>query len=474
MQKKRIGYLLYIMIVLGICLLPLLAMGIRPDVGNRENRTPAPWPSLYKEDGFNWAYLQEAGDYFTDHFAFRQELVSADARIRTELFAVSPVDSVIVGKDGWLYYAATLDDYQHKDSVSERMLFNMAHNLALMQEYTQLLGKTFLFTVAPNKNSLYGDSMPDRLNYRLGDNSDMERLKPWLEREKVNYVDLYELFRSRDEVLYYARDSHWNQKGAVLVCNALLDAAGREHETYEEIAFEKTTDYLGDLNLMLFPVTARPEEQIRYQKEFTWEYSQGDDVEDNFIQTTCENGNGSLLLYRDSFGNSMLPYLAEEFRTAAFSKQVPYPMTDLVTYDPDLVIVERVERHLPTLGRIPPLMSGLSRSLQEEKTVVDSAATLRFSKEGSYWKMEGLADAAYMKTDSPIYLEVEDAAGVKTYEAFCVALSDEGTQDYGYQMYLSEILLEGDTFRIRVMTQKDDRLLVLHEEEIRTGDERKD
>lgn len=474
MQKKRIGYLLYIMIVLGICLLPLLAMGIRPDVGNRENRTPAPWPSLYKEDGFNWAYLQEAGDYFTDHFAFRQELVSADARIRTELFAVSPVDSVIVGKDGWLYYAATLDDYQHKDSVSERMLFNMAHNLALMQEYTQLLGKTFLFTVAPNKNSLYGDSMPDRLNYRLGDNSDMERLMPWLEREKVNYVDLYELFRSRDEVLYYARDSHWNQKGAVLVCNALLDAAGREHETYEEIAFEKTTDYLGDLNLMLFPVTARPEEQIRYQKEFTWEYSQGDDVEDNFIQTTCENGNGSLLLYRDSFGNSMLPYLAEEFRTAAFSKQVPYPMTDLVTYDPDLVIVERVERHLPTLGRIPPLMSGLSRSLQEEKTVVDSAATLRFSKEGSYWKMEGLADAAYMNTDSPIYLEVEDAAGVKTYEAFCVALSDEGTQDYGYQMYLSEILLEGDTFRIRVMTQKDDRLLVLHEEEIRTGDERKD
>ncbi len=474
MQKKRIGYLLYIMIVLGICLLPLLAMGIRPDVGNRENRTPAPWPSLYKEDGFNWAYLQEAGDYFTDHFAFRQELVSADARIRTELFAVSPVDSVIVGKDGWLYYAATLDDYQHKDSVSERMLFNMAHNLALMQEYTQLLGKTFLFTVAPNKNSLYGDSMPDRLNYRLGDNSDMERLMPWLEREKVNYVDLYELFRSRDEVLYYARDSHWNQKGAVLVCNALLDAAGREHENYEEIAFEKTTDYLGDLNLMLFPVTARPEEQIRYQKEFTWEYSQGDDVEDNFIQTTCENGNGSLLLYRDSFGNSMLPYLAEEFRTAVFSKQVPYPMTDLVTYDPDLVIVERVERHLPTLGRIPPLMSGLSRSLQEEKTVVDSAATLRFSKEGSYWKMEGLADAAYMNTDSPIYLEVEDAAGVKTYEAFCVALSDEGTQDYGYQMYLSEILLEGDTFRIRVMTQKDDRLLVLHEEEIRTGDERKD
>lgn len=466
MQKKRIGYLVYIMIVLGICLLPLLAMGLRTDVGNRENRTPAPWPSLYKEDGFNWEYLQEAGDYFTDHFAFRQELVSADARIRTELFAVSPVDSVIVGKNGWLYYAATLDDYQHKDSVSERMLFNMAHNLALMQEYTQLLGKTFLFTVAPNKNSLYGDNMPNRLNYRFAENSDIERLEPWLEREKVNYVDLYELFRSQDEVLYYARDSHWNQKGAMLVCDALLDTAGREHEAYEEIALQRTTDYLGDLNLMLFPVLASPEEQIRYQKEFTWEYSQGDDVEDNFIQTTCENGKGRLLLYRDSFGNSMIPYLAEEFQTATFSKQVPYPMTDLVTCDPDLVIVERVERHLPTLGRVPPLMSGLARFPEGEKSAVESAATLHFSKQGSYWKMEGLADAAYMETDSRIYLEVEDAAGPKTYEAFCVGLSDDGTEDYGYLMYLSEILLEGDTFHIRVMTEKDDQMLILYDEEI--------
>jgi len=469
MKRKNIGYYFYIVIVLGLCLVPLLFIGIRPGEGRSENRTPAPLPELYVQSGGpNWNYLQEAGDFFTDHFAFRQELVTADAMARAGLFHVSPVEDVIIGENGWLYYTATLDDYQHRDSVSERMLYNIAHNTALMQQYAESLGKTFLFTIAPNKNSLYPENMPKRLNYQLTSDSDAQRLLPWLMEEDIHYVDLYGLFREQEETLYYARDSHWNQKGAVLVYNALLDACEKPHESYGQIGTETTDDYYGDLSRMLYPLGGEAEEEHRYQKPFTWEYTKGQAVEDNFIQTVCKNGSQSLLMYRDSFGNSLLPYMAESFANAAFSKQVPYPLTDLVNYSPDIVIVERVERHLPTLGRVPPLMSGPTRSPEGERLYKNSRTSIALSKEGSYWKLEGIADRRYMDVDSPIYIEVDDGAGPVCYEAFCVETSNQDDLDdsYGYILYLSEIMLNGNRFQTKIMTESDGKIIVLHEEEV--------
>lgn len=462
MKKK--AYLLYCTLVLLACLIPFLGMAVRPTMQTTENTTLAAWPKLRTDAGLNLSFLQEAGAYFTDHFAFRQELVAANARIRGDLFAVSASDSVIVGKNGWLYYEATLDDFQHNHALSDRMLFNIAHNLSLMQEYAESLGETFVFAVAPNKNTLYGENMPDRYRYQVEEKSDLQRLSAWLEREGVSYVDLYGLFRDRQEVLYYARDSHWNQKGAALVYQALLDACGVEHETYDSLPYVTAKDYYGDLNRMLYSVGARPEEEIRYQKEFTYSYVTGDDVEDSYIQTFCDQGKKNLLMYRDSFGNSLLPYFAQTFCNATFSKQVPYPMTDLVTARPDVVILEKVERHLPTLGTVAPLMSGPRRrpGTKQERAEGDTCLTVR--KSGSYWAFEGIADERLMETDGTIRIEVNDGSQTAVYEAFCVQrTSGEKVSDYGFVLYLSEILLEGEQFDVKVLTQNGEKERILWE-----------
>lgn len=464
-KQSQVPELLYIAAVIGICLVPLTLMGIRPTTQTTENKKLTEKPVLVDENGFNKDFLSDAGDYFTDHFAFRQELVAADAKLRSRLFEVSAVDSVIHGENGWLYYEATLDDYQHKNSVSDRMLFNMAHNTALMQEYAELLGKTFLFTIAPNKNSLYDENMPERYNYTVAKESDAERLRPWLEKEGVHYVDLFELFRQQDGVLYYARDSHWNQEGAVLVYNTLLDACGITHETWEDIESEILCDYYGDLNLMLYPVGAEPEDEIHFEKEFTYAYSrEGATVEDTFIQTTNPEGSGNLLMYRDSFGNSLLPYFAQHFANATFSKVVPYPMTDLITAEPDVVIVEKVERHLPTLGEVPPVMSGLARSLSAEPAAAESSTTLRMKKEGSYYRLSGIADEAFTDVDSRFYVEVDDGETAGVYEAFCVNLSENGTSsDYGFLLYLSQLYINSDEIQVRVIAETDGQLTVIYE-----------
>lgn len=464
---RAVGSILYLLLVLGICIVPLLLFGFRSTETTAENRTMAALPEIWTAEGFNWNILSETGTYFTDHFFLRQEMVSINARIRSEIFGVSPVEDVIVGENGWLYYAATLDDYQHKNSVSERMLFNIAHNTALMQEYTERQGKTFVFTIAPNKNSLYGGNMPGQLRYQVAEKSDAQRLLPWLVRENVNYVDLFALFGEQEETLYYARDSHWNEKGAVMVYNALLDVCGKPHETYEEARPVQSEDYFGDLGVMLFPVGGSPEVRLQYPVGDTWRYVEGEKAEDQFIRTENEKGEGNLLMYRDSFGNSLLPYMAQTFSQTVFSRQVPYAMSDLVTYEPDILIVEKVERQLPTLGKVPPIMSAPVR--ETDKAVVlakSTAATVHLSKEGSYWKLEGHADPVCMDTDSRIYVEIDDGSGPKLYEAFCVSgvdTKDGVSNEYGYILYVSETQVSGDMFQIRVMTEQEEAMVVLVE-----------
>lgn len=467
-MNRRKGYLIYICIIIGLCLLPFVGMTVRPTTQTTENKELTEWPILLSEEGYlNMHFLEEAGTWFTDHFSFRQELVGADAKLRGEVFQVSAVDSVILGKNGWLYYEATLDDYQHKDSISERMLFNIAHNVSLMQEYSSLLGKKFIFTIAPNKNSLYGENMPDRYNFQYAEQSDAERLTPWLEREGVNYVDLFELFAAQDEVLYYERDSHWNNKGAVLVYEALMEAAETPSIGYESLGYDTVNDYYGDLNLMLYPLNATPEKDYSYHQDFTWTYLQGGAVTDQYIQTSCSSGKGKLLLYRDSFGNTLLPYFAQTFSKAAFSQVVPYQMTDLVTAAPDVVILEKVERHLPTLGSVAPIMSAPARQLLGTLNEAESSTTLNVAKEGIYWRFTGIADESFMDEDSRIYLEVSDGMNKGTYEAFCMQISEEGvTSDYGYQMYLSEITMPGPVFLVKVIVQNSEGFHVLYDGKI--------
>ena len=463
-QGRKTGHLAYILAVFFLCLMPLLAISKSNADLVAETKEFTELPKPFDENGFRWEYFGELGRYFDERFAFRPELAALDAKFRTSVFGISPINDVIAGEDGWLYYADTLDDFQHKNPISDRMLFNIAHNLSMMQSYTEKSGAEFIFTVAPNKNSLYDENMPDQLRYQVESESDMDRLRAWLQREQINYVDLYSLFEEQDEVLYYKRDSHWNSKGAVMVYDALLNAYGKPHETYEDSSKWVSGSFYGDLDRMLFPVGSIPETEMQHPGSDAWKYVQGAEVEDDLIVTECKDGSQTLLMYRDSFGNSLLPLMADEFSKAVFSKNVPYPMTDLEIYNPDILIVERVERHLPGIAKAPPKMNAPEIALGGARTPVESNATVNSSKEGGFWVISGVADMNHMSDDSRIFVEITDDNGTKIYEAFCTNAGKDDADDYGYILYLSEDKLAGEPWQINVLTERDGGIFVLKEE----------
>ena len=51
-------------------------------------------------------------------------------------------------------------------------------------------------------------------------------------------------------------------------------------------------------------------------------------------------------MYRDSFGNALIPFVADEFHNGYFTKAVPYNWNLQNEKKADKVVIELVERHI--------------------------------------------------------------------------------------------------------------------------------
>ena len=471
-NRKNTCYMIFLVAVMVLCLTPFVCMTFAKTDETTEKKELAAFPSVRENGKWNINILSDLGDYFNDHFAFRQYMVSVDSWMESILFQKSNVDNVIVGKQGWLFYKDSLNDYLAQDVLSDRAVYNIAYNLETIQQKVTEEGRTFVFTIAPNKNSLYGEYMP----YIYSSNPDKgmnnrELLMQKLADIDVNYVDLYKLFQEQNEILYLKKDSHWNNKGALLAYNALLTAADKEHETYESCPVTLQKNYVGDLNSMVYPLLEQPEENYVYDYQTNYRYlNKGKEeavaesqisVEDARVQTVNPSAPGSLLMYRDSFGNTLLPFMANAFEKGSFYKTTPYNIdTHLMSDDPDVVIIEKVERKLDDLAYEPAVMTGPVYKIPDDVRTVKTETTVKAiipETNPSYYEVFGIIENRMMDPDSKIYIEIETEQGEYTaYTAF--AKSVKNISDYGYVAYIPQELVQEDSLNVRVYVSKNDSL----------------
>lgn len=169
----------------------------------------------------------------------------------------------------------------------------------------------------------------------------------------------------------------------------------------------------------------------------TWHYrytSSFRSEEDITITTENDRGSGRLLMFRDSFGNAVLPFFAEAFREAEFSRAVPYRLDLTAARQADGVVVEIVERNLPDLTVRAPVMPaprricrGMPQPTGARRRVSRRARPMASSTYTASWTRVTAAA-------QPLYLR----AGGVGYEAFPIreeALLDEG-EGAGFSAYL--------------------------------------
>ncbi len=442
MKHKSI---IFIVVCLLLCLIPSVGMLFFPTTETTENRAMAEPPVLIdQEGGLNLSFFQDFESYFNEHMALRNVLVFADAKVQTQLFQESNVSGVISGTNGWLYYSSTLDDYLGTNVMNERELYNLANNISIVQNYLQERKVDFVFTIAPNKNTLYGENMPYYKDQVVSSDHSAILLAPYLEKQNVSYTDLFTLFSAQDEVLYLLRDSHWNNKGAVLTYNALMDKLGVAHEDYSSVKPQLIKNENGDLNKMLYSFYGPLEENYDYGLAQKYSYEKENaTVEDGWIVTKNPEGKGTLLMFRDSFANTLIPFFSNEFANAYYSKGEPNALESFVnTYDPDYVVIEKVERNISKYLEAPPILTAPKTELPRNLTIANTETTIQVEPctyDVNYCQITGTVDHDRMEADTQVLIKI----GENVYRAY-------QTGEDGYLMYLKPADFTDKTIDVQV------------------------
>ena len=301
-----------------------------------------------------------------------------------------------------------------------------------MQEYTHSQGAGFLFTVPCGKYTLYPEHAPDYVTVAQPGNREL--LATALAEQGVNYVNLYDVFTASDEELYWHWDSHWHSRGAALAADAILAAAGQDTD-YFSGPFTPVWDHTGDLYEMLYPTGTALEADYSWDPGFTFSYlSDFRSVDDPTIETENPGADGSLLMFRDSSGRSLYPYMAQSFGRAYFSRANNYRIDYVNQQNANLVVVELAERTLDYLLQYPAVFPAPMREaslLEGAEPVVGELTWDEPDKtmEG-YVKLTGALPAG-LAEDAAVYVEVggtvyEAIPGPEAFTAYLPAGAETG------------------------------------------------
>lgn len=364
-KKKNLTNIIYIVIFLAISIVPLIAFSDKQAaIGNE---TKAAKPKL--SDGAE--LTANVDTYFAQNFGFRNRLVYVQNVLKQNVFRTSGQSEVIVGEDGWLFYSRALDDFLGTSAADETEVERMGAVVLMMQNYVESRGGEFIFFPAPNKMSVYGEYMP---YYYIedGGQGNYERLYSELVNAGVNTVQLkntLSLKKADGVQLYHKLDSHWNNYGAAVAYEAVADKLSevygdefKGYTRYSTMPYSVKNNFSGDLQSMLLPGSDRKDEQLEFDAAENFEYTNRFRGVDDLVITTSNESKAvdkSVTLFRDSFGNALYWFFANDYTSLTAKREIPYNIYQAAE-ESELVAVELVERNLRNLLVYTPIVPSLN------------------------------------------------------------------------------------------------------------------
>ena len=178
---------------------------------------------------------------------------------------------------------------------------------------------------------------------------------------------------------------------------------------------------------MLYPTGKEKDVQYIPEPPLSFQYAVPiRSPEDQRILTACDGKTGNLLMFRDSFGNTLHSFMAESYEKAWFSRAMPYQLTMLDASGADTLVIEIVERNIDWLSLRAPILPAPVRDLPLPKNQTAVTASLTCTQENTFWKISGELTEE-MDADSPIYLLADGTV----YEA-----SPLGEEEGSFTAYL--------------------------------------
>jgi hypothetical protein len=326
----------------------------------------APFPGLPRTLAALHAFPRGFEAFYNDHFGFRERLVALYSRAMVRL-GISPTTQVVIGRDGWFFYASpgdgnALEDYRNNDPLTEAELAVWERDLRAKRDWLASRGIAYLFVIAPSKSTVYGEFMPANIR-RVSDVSRADQLVARARQADLPVLDLRPVLltqKAGGALLYDKAGSHWNAWGANLAQAALAEGLvargvtlAPQRYALADFAAEPAggeTDLAGMMGLgeafrQPTLVLARPQ-PLCTQTPLA---DTADHAEPPHQVLCAEAGPVDALIFRDSFYTALQPYMAAYFRQATYVWVQP-TLDDVQHYvaqtHPQVVIEERAERYL--------------------------------------------------------------------------------------------------------------------------------
>ena len=318
------------------------------------------------------ALIRKYPSYFNKYHVFREGLISMYARINLDVFGVSSNDRVAVGSENWSFLNE-LDEamsyFRGTKPFREEDLVAWRNALEAKRDWLERRGIQYLFVVAPNKHSVYGEHISENYN-RVHEVSRLDQLVAELsENSQVRLVDPRSaLIRMKaNEDLYYRSDSHWNDHGAFIAYGEIAAALQELFPNIvpiaaEELDAERRPDP-ADLFLLL-GINGGSQNESEYLIPRDKAHPQDESPSDRGV-VPLSNSVRTLIpkavMFHDSFGPSLQTFLSPHFGRILYVHHLPNQRgtidTTIINEErPDIVIEEVVERDLMRSAPVDPFL----------------------------------------------------------------------------------------------------------------------
>lgn len=296
-----------------------------------ENRRLAQMPTFCWSALLDGSWFGDFATYLQDQVAFRDGWINLESAVDNILFAKVEENDILLGKDGWMFTKlfATGGDYAQLQT-----------NTAAVAEFAARHPGQVTFLLAPSASVIYPEMLPVGAPM-LDENALLDEVfaevSPF-----AQVVDLRETFRAdKGEYLYFKTDHHWTPLGAYRAYEQFcalqgltpFDRASHEAVTVPNflgthylstrrwnVQPDEITYYPLDNPMTIYEITGeaqftplRTESLINTDKFATYDKYAAFLDGNNGYSVIEGNGVGSILVVKDSYANSFVPYLTANY-----------------------------------------------------------------------------------------------------------------------------------------------------------------
>ncbi len=326
MKKAKISDILTVFISLAIIFTFGIAILIKPQksFSETENRVLAQFPKANFDNIINGKFFLRLGDFYSDQFPFRESFTTIKAN--SERFLLKQENNgIIFGKDGYLIARGD----------REKNIFQ--NNLVHLQELSK--NHEVNIFVSPRAIDVLSDKLP-----RLCDVSIEERTNTDIKAHLPSCITISNTIKrasQNGEYVWYKTDHHWTTDGAYLAYLRL--ASELDFVPYSANEFERVTvsdTFLGTSfsksglrsaeydSITLYRYDGDDEiciynEETDTEEKGFYDFSKLEEKDKYLIFLggnysriqirAKDTPRPSLLLIKDSFANSVIPFLARHF-----------------------------------------------------------------------------------------------------------------------------------------------------------------